>query len=63
MFKDRLKEVRLSHGYTIERLSELSGVSVNSYKAWESGRVEPKLSSLLKLAKALDISLDFLVNP
>lgn len=53
----KIKESRLSHGFTQEELAARVGVQKSAIAKWETGRVENiKRSSLQKLAEALEIS-------
>lgn len=55
-----LVELRTKKGYTREKLSELSGISLATIKALELGINNPKeakLSTLLAICKALKIKL------
>lgn len=60
MIKDRLKEIRLEQGFTQKEIAEKLGVSQPNYQQWERGIRNPKDSTLLKIAKVLDVSLEYL---
>ena len=51
----KLYEKRRKKNYTREKLSEISGVSENSIKRLEQGNENCMLSTLGKLADALDV--------
>lgn len=53
----RIKAARLSRGYTLDRLAELSGVQKGILSKLENFRVTPSLPTLAKVAEALGISL------
>ena len=57
----RLKEWRRRRKLSLRRLGELSGVHYVSLAKMEAGKLDPRLSTLLKLCKALEIMLDDLV--
>ena len=57
----RLGEWRRRRKLSLRRLGELSGVHYVSLAKMEAGKVDPRLSTLLKLCKALEIMLDDLV--
>lgn len=58
----RLRSLRLKQKLTLRDLERLSGVDYSSISKIETGAVQPKLSTILKLAKALNISLDELLE-
>ena len=58
----RLKEWREKRGLTVRKLGELSGVHYVSVVKMETGRLDPQLSTLLKLCEALHITLNQLVG-
>lgn len=53
----RLKSARLAKGYTLERVSELSGLGKGLLSKVENFRVTPSLPSLARLSEALGMSL------
>ena len=53
----RLKEIRKQQGLSAQKLSELSGVPVRTIHDLES-RDDGRVSTLIKLADALQVSLD-----
>ena len=52
-FGELLREYRLSVGWTQDELADRSGVSVHSISVLETGRRQPRLSSVSRLADAL----------
>lgn len=64
IFSQRLREARERQGLTAAELSRQSDVAVQSLSCYEStspkNRKEPKIGSAVKLAKALNVSLDWL---
>lgn len=61
-FAKRLKGLRLARGISQEELAESISVARNTLQRWESGSYEPRLSDLVKLAGALDVSVEELVT-
>ena len=58
-----LKSLRKKKGWTQERLARESGISFHTLIKIENGRIKnPKLETLIKLAKALGVSIDRLVS-
>jgi transcriptional regulator with XRE-family HTH domain len=60
--KTRLREWRERRGLSLRRLGELSSVHYVSLARLEAGQGDPQLSTLLKLCKALHITLNQLVG-
>jgi transcriptional regulator with XRE-family HTH domain len=57
-FAEQLKALREARKLTQARLSELIGVNSRAYNRWERGGIVPQLDTLIKLADALNVSLD-----
>lgn len=58
----RITDLRNSRGYTREKLSELADVSVSFLAEIEKGRKNMTVTTLRKIAKALLITTDYIVN-
>lgn len=58
----QLKAWREKRGLSVRKLGELSGVHYVSIVKLENGRLDPQLSTAMKLAAALGISLAQLVE-
>jgi transcriptional regulator with XRE-family HTH domain len=58
----RVAAARLRSGLTQAQLAEASGVTDETISRIERGRYEPAVSTLFRLAEALDISLDRLAG-
>lgn len=58
----RLREWREKQGLSLRKLGERSGVHYVSLVKLEAGRLDPQLSTLVKLCQALKISLSQLVG-
>ncbi len=52
---DRIRQLRRERLLTQEELSERSGVGVTSIIRVERGQVEPRFSTIRKLARALEV--------
>jgi len=59
-FISRFKNARVSKHLTIKELANLSQVSACEISWIETGRTYPKMSTLQKIAKALNISIKYL---
>ena len=58
-----LKRLRKKKGWSQEKLAREAGISYQTLIKIEQGRIKnPKLETLIKLAKALDVSLDDLIQ-
>ncbi len=58
-----IKQKRIEHGFTLEQLGEMVGVSKSTIKKWESGYIKNmKRDKIFKLANALNISPLELLN-
>ena len=55
-----MKEARVSLGISHPQLGKKIGLSVRSVIAYEKGEKKPRPASMLKLAKALGVSVKFL---
>ena len=56
-----LRQLRKSAGLTQAQLAAKAGLYQQDISRWECGRVQPGISSLLKLTKALGVSVSQLV--
>ncbi|WP_026236280.1 XRE family transcriptional regulator [Pontibacter roseus] len=57
-----IRHLRKSAGYTQAQLAERLDIKRSLVGAYEEGRAEPKLSTLVNVAKLFDISLDELIT-
>ncbi|VIQ83164.1 Cro/CI family transcriptional regulator [Streptococcus pneumoniae] len=60
IFSERLKELRKEKKLTQTELASKLDISQKSYSNWESGKAEPTLDNIIKLADLLEVSLDWL---
>lgn len=58
----KIREFRLAKSFTQEQLSELVGVSRVNISRYENGNREPPINVLAKIATALEVMLDDLVD-
>lgn len=61
-FSERLRLARENAGLSQTELASLIGIAPNTLSTYENSDREPRLSLVLKISKALKISLDELVN-
>ena len=52
---DRLKNLRVRRALTQQELADRAGISSNALNRIERSKAEPHMSTLRKLAKALDV--------
>lgn len=62
LFADRLRELRIERGLNQCQLGEILGTTQRKVSYWETGKVEPDLLSLCKLAEFFSVSLEYLVG-
>lgn len=61
-FAEKVKDARTELGLSQPQLGAMVGVSVRSILAYEKGEKTPRQATLLKLAKALKVSVHFLTD-
>lgn len=61
-FPQKLKELRKEKKLTQTELASKLNISQKSYSNWESGKVEPTLDNIIKLANILDVTVDYLLG-
>lgn len=63
MYLKNLVKLRTAKGWSQEKLAAESEVSYNTIRKIERGGIEdPKISTVIKLANALDVDIDQIVN-
>lgn len=60
-FPTRLIQLRREQALTQQALADAVDIHVNQIRRYEAGSAQPTLEALIKLAKALHVSLDSLV--
>ena len=58
-----IKELRAEQGLTQEQLASISCVPRICISRYESGKYSPSMSNAMKLAKALKVSVEELIEP
>lgn len=61
-FHQVLKELRKEKKLTQKELAAKIGIKQNSYSDWETGKNEPNLENIVKLAQLLDTTTDNLLG-
>jgi DNA-binding XRE family transcriptional regulator len=59
---NKLYQLRIKDGKTQATVAKIIGISTNTYTGYESGRSEPDLETLEKIANLFDVSLDALIS-
>lgn len=59
-FAERLKRVREARGVSRDELAYECGVSVAAIRSSELGSSEPSVVTVIRMARKLDVSLDYL---
>ncbi len=58
-----IKKIRAEKGYSLEKVARLADLSLNTIVKIENGvNQNPTFETLQKIAKALDIKMDDLIN-
>ena len=60
-FSNRLIALRATRGFTQQALADNIDLHVNQIKRYEAGTAQPTLDTLVRLAKALNVTLDEVV--
>ncbi len=62
MLNERLKNLRLAKGLTLQQVGDAFGISAASVSSWEKGKNQPDSRKLSKIAEVLGTSVEFLLN-
>ena len=62
MLKDRIKELRISKNITQKHFGELLNVSQQAIWKWETGKNEPNIEIIIKIADFFNVSCDYLLG-
>ena len=57
-----LRKKRRELDLTQYELSEMTGIAQNDISRYEKSRIKPTIDNLIKLADALNVTTDFLLN-
>ncbi len=61
-FHERLRKLRLQHGFSQKELAKLLGYSESTIKRWENRKSVPSSSYILKIATFFDVKCDYLLG-
>ena len=59
---NRIRELRISKGFTMKQLGEMIGVTESTISFYETGKHEPSIKALGQIADILDTSIDYMVG-
>lgn len=62
VFSERLKELRIEKGLSIQALAKQTGLSSSSLCRWENNQAEIKASEIVVIAKFFGVTADFLLG-
>jgi transcriptional regulator with XRE-family HTH domain len=62
MLNERLKNLRLAKGLTLQQVGDVFGISAASVASWEKGKNQPDSRKLSKIADIFGTSVEFLLN-
>ena len=62
ILSERLRFLRNGRGLKQEELVELLGISIRSYRRYETGEREPTISIAWKIADFFGVSVDYLIG-
>lgn len=61
-FGKKLRQLREAKGLTTREFADLADIAYSQIWTFESGKGNPTLTTLIAIAKVLDVSIDELVN-
>lgn len=62
MFSERLRELRIFQGLSQVELAKKLCVTKQSVSNWENDNIQPSIDMLVKIAKCLGVSTDYLLG-
>lgn len=62
MLKDKIRELRKERGLTQKEVAEHLGIGGSTMTMYETGRREPNIGTLIKIADFFDVSTDYLLG-
>lgn len=61
MFNERIRELRIAKKISQVELAKKIGVTKQSVSNWENDNIQPSIDMLVKIARALNVSTDYLL--
>ena len=62
MFGEQLNKTRKLKGFTAQQMADYLGVTIGSYRMYESNKRRPSFESLIKISAKLEVSVDYLLG-
>lgn len=62
IFPDRIKQARQEAGYTQEQVANAIGIARSNIGKYETGKLEPDLEKLAKLAQFYNVSINWMLG-
>lgn len=62
MISDKIKNLRIEHKISQEKLAEKLNVSRQSISLWENGQATPSIENMIAIAAIFDVSIDTLLR-
>ena len=62
MLGDRIREIRIAKRMSQVELAHIIGVTKQSISNWENENIQPSIEMLSRVADALSVSVDFLLD-
>ena len=62
IYCQRISELRFAKQITLDELSEKTGIPKPTISAWIKGKYTPNIKGLSEIAKALNVSVDYLIG-
>lgn len=59
---ERLKELRIEHGFKLREVAEFMNVSIRTISRYEDGSREPSVAMIIKFCKLYQVSADYLLG-
>lgn len=61
-FGDKLKQARNDAGYSMQQIEDILGIKKNTLSRYETGKREPDIETIGRLADFYEVSLDWLIG-
>lgn len=62
MLNDRIRELRLSFGWSQVELAGKLSISKQTISNWENDNIQPSIDMLVRLSKTFNVSTDYLLG-
>jgi len=62
MLNDRIRSMRIHHGFTQQNMADVLFITLRQYQNYEGGQAKPTLEGLVDIADALNVPTDYLLG-